>query len=223
MNYNGFTRPLSEWLCAEDETGKTAALSTSGFDAWLHASRADLPVGVQEAMTNELGTHDTVRFATRCGGDIRKTLLGLIFQFTYVGTPAIYYGDEYGMRGGADPDDRRTFDWRQATGANPAVALAHELVSIRGRYAALRTGSYITLLTDDARRIYAFGRFEADHRIAVVLNGASATQTVTIPVYASDITNGSRVTDLLTGRTYRVSNGSVTARIKGHFGAVLEQ
>jgi alpha-glucosidase len=223
MNYNGFTRPVSEWVCGEDETGKRAAIHVSALDRRLHASRADLPVNVQETMTNELGTHDTVRFATRCGGDIRKTYLGLIFQFTYVGTPTLYYGDEYGMQGGADPDDRRTFDWSRATASTPAVALTRKLVSIRNRYSALRTGSYMALLTDDAHHIYAFGRLDASHRIAVVLSNAGDTQTVTLPAYQLSMTNGSRVTDLLTGRTYQVINGNLTVSVKGRYGAILEQ
>ncbi|HWG00110.1 MAG TPA: alpha amylase N-terminal ig-like domain-containing protein [Steroidobacteraceae bacterium] len=223
MNYNGFAIPVSEWICGETMDGKSASIDVSALDRWLHASRADLPVNVQETMTNELGTHDTARFATRCGGDIRKTYLGLIFQLTYVGTPTIYYGDEYGMRGGDDPDDRRTFDWSKANTRNAAVALTHELVSIRNRYAALRTGSYMTLLTDDTRRIYAFGRFDATHRIAVVLNDAGAKQTVTLPAYQLSMTDGSRVTDLLTGHTYRVSDGRLTVSVKANYGVILEQ
>ena len=223
MNYNGFTRPISEWICGEDETGKSASINESTLDRRLRASRADLPVGVQETMTNALGTHDTERFATRCGGDIRKVYLGLIFQLTYLGTPAIYYGDEYGMQGGPDPDDRRTFDWSRAHAGDAAVALTHKLVSIRGRYSALRTGSYITLLTDDTRHIYAFGRFDSAHRIAVVVNNASATQTATVPAYQLSMTNGSPVTDLLTGQTYQVSNGNLTVNVEGHYGAILAQ
>ena len=223
MNYNGFTRPVSEWICGEDETGKRAALSASAFGRWLRASRADLPVGVQETMTNELGTHDTVRFATRCGGNIRKTYLGLIFQFTYVGTPTIYYGDEYGMRGGADPDDRRTFDWSRANTGNRAVALTHKLISIRKGDPALRTGSYITLLTDDTRGLYGFGRLDASHRVAVVLNNTPDTQLVAVPVWRLGMANGSRVTDRLTGNTHQVSDGSITVSIKGYFGAILTQ
>jgi alpha-glucosidase len=223
MNYNGFTNPVSEWLCGRDEYGHEAAISATRFDDWLRASRADLPVGVQETMTNELGTHDTIRFRTRCGGDIRKTYLALIFQFTYVGTPAIYYGDEYGMQGGADPDDRRTFDWSRANTGGPAVALTHRLALIRKRYPALRTGSYMTLLTDDDRRIYAFGRLDAHHRLAVVLNDNSDTQTVTVPASQLSMINGSWVTDLLTGHVYQVSNGRVTVNVAGYHGAILEQ
>jgi len=223
MNYNGFTNPVSEWLCGRDEYGQQAAISATRFDEWLRASRADLPIGAQETMTNELGSHDTIRFGTRCGGDVRKTYLGLIFQFTYVGTPTIYYGDEYGMQGGNDPDDRRTFDWSRANMGDPAVALTHRLALLRKQYAALRTGSYMTLLTDDARGIYAFGRLDASHRIAVVLNNAREDRTVTVPAYRLSMRNASRVTDLLSGRSYRVSNGRLTVNVAGYQGAILEQ
>jgi alpha-glucosidase len=223
MNYHGFTTPLSEWLCGEDQNGHGASLDETQLAAWLRRARADLPVNVQQVMTNELGTHDTIRFATRCGAHLSLTELALIFQFTYVGTPGIYYGDEYGMQGGNDPDDRRTFDWSQASTANPAVALTRKLISIRKRYAALRTGSYMTLLADDTNRIYAFGRFDAAHRIAVVLNDATRTETVTVPAWQLSMVDGSRVKDLLTGDMYRVGNGRLTVRVKGHYGAVLEQ
>ena len=223
MNYNGFTQPVSEWLCGEDESGHGGSIDETTLDGWLHRTRAELPVDVQEAMTNELGTHDTPRFATRCGGDIRKTYLGLIFQFTYVGTPGIYYGDEYGMQGGGDPDDRRTFDWSQATLHDPAVALTHRLISIRKRYAALRTGSYLTLLADDARHLYAFGRFDARHRIAVVLNDSARAQTVTVPAWQLCMPNHTRVRDLLSGASYEVIGGKLTVRVDGEYGAILEQ
>ena len=223
MNYNGFTNPLSEWLCGEDEHGKAASIDVTAFDAWLRAARADLPVNVQEVMTNELGTHDTPRFATRCGGDLTRTELAEIFQFTYVGTPGIYYGDEYGMQGGNDPDDRRTFDWSQATTANAAVALTRKLISIRNQYTALRTGSFMTLVTDDTADIYAFGRVDARHRIAVALNADSATHIVTVPAWQLSMPDGSAVTDLLTGNTYTVSGGNVTVNVPGHYGVILEQ
>ena len=221
MNYNGFTQPVSEWICSEDEKGKSASIPASQFDTWLHGTRADLPVDVQETMTNELGTHDTSRFATRCGGDIRKTYLGLIFQMTYVGTPTIYYGDEYGIQGGADPDNRRTFDW--TVGTSSAVALTHKLIAIRNAYPALRTGSFMTLLADDTNKLYAYGRFDTTNRIAVALNNDSVSHTIAVPVWQLSVTNGSTLTDLLSGTTYTVQNGQVTVSVNGHYGAILAQ
>lgn len=223
MNYNGFTKPVSEWICGEDQSGNSASLDESQLDRWLHGTRADLPMNAQEVMTNELSTHDTVRFATRCGGDLTRTELALIFQFTYVGTPGIYYGDEYGMQGGKDPDDRRTFDWSQTSTTNATMALTRTLVAIRNRYPALRTGSFMTLITDDADHIYAFGRFDTGNRIAVVLSNDSVEHTVTVPVWQLSMQNGTSVSDLLTGNTYTVSGGDVTLRVAGHHGVILAQ
>ena len=223
MNYNGFTDPVSEWLCGVDESGKTAALDVTQFDAALRNARADIPTNVQETMTNELGTHDTPRFTTRCGDDLAKTELAMIFQFTYVGTPTIYYGDEYGMHGANDPDNRRTFDWSQATLSDPPVALAHRLISIRDRYPALRTGSFMTLIADDADDVYAYGRFDANHRIAVVLNANASRATVTVPVGELSMTDGSTVRDLIGGGVYTVGQGAVTVSIPADSGMILEQ
>jgi alpha-glucosidase len=166
-------------------------------------------------MANFLSSHDIPRFGERAGGDIQKTELAAIFQLTYVGLPTIYYGDEYGMRGWPDPDDRRTFDWSQRSSSNATLALFYKLIAIRKTYPALRTGSFNTLLTDDANKIYYFGRMDQKNLIAVILNQDSLRHTVTIPAYQLSMTNGSNVTDQLTGNTYRVENGQVTVEGKG--------
>lgn len=222
-NYDGFTQPVSEWITGEDYNGNAASLDVSQFDSWLHGTRANYPTDVQEVMANFLSSHDITRFGQRAGGDIWKTYLAAFFQMTYVGLPTIYYGDEYGMQGGADPDDRRTFDWTQGSTSNSAVALFQKLISIRNSYPALRTGSFITLSTDDTNNIYSYGRMDQNNRIAVVLNNSTTTQSVTIPVYQLSMTNGSTVTDKITGNTYQVQNGQVTVSIEGHYGAILVQ
>jgi len=234
MNYNGFTNPVSEWICGVDESDNSNSIDTAQFATWLWDTRADLPWNVQEVMTNELGTQDTPRFAQRCSWtDGWGTYLGLFIQFTYVGTPMIYYGDEYGMMGGADPDNRRTFDWADATTANPAVALTQKLIGIRHNYAAMRTGSFIPLVPDitgdlyGTSGIYAFARVDQNHRLVVVLNNTSSTQTVDIPVWLAGDGVGSTVTDLISGTQYTVADsggkGYVDVTVQGHYGAILEQ
>jgi len=137
--------------------------------------------------------------------------------------PTIHYGDEYGMRDVPDPDDRRTFDWSQVSSGNTSIALFHALIAIRTAYPALRTGSCMTLLTDDTNKIYSFGRMDLKNRIAVILNKDSRSHTVTIPSYQLSMTNGSSVTDQLTGNTYQVENGQVTVNVQGDGGVILAQ
>lgn len=235
MNYNGFTNPVSEWICGVDENGNSASIDTAQYATWLWDTRADLPWNVQEVMTNELGTHDTERFAQRCSWTNGwGTYLGLIMQFTYVGTPMIYYGDEYGMMGGADPENRRTFDWADATTANAGVALTQKLISIRTQYPELRTGSFIPLVPDmigdlyGTTGIYAFARVDQNHRLVVVLNDTSSTQSnVAVPVWLAGDAIGSTVTDLISGTQYTVQNnggrGYVNVTVDGHYGVILEQ
>ncbi|WP_049621721.1 glycoside hydrolase family 13 protein [Frateuria defendens] len=223
MNYDGFMQPVSEWITGKDYNGNAAAIPASQFDSWLRGTRANYPANVQQSMSNALGSHDVTRFGYRAGGDLWKTHLALIFQMTYVGTPTVYYGDEYGMQGGADPDNRRTFDWSQGSTANSAVALTRKLTGIRNAYPALRTGSFLTLFTDDTNKLYAYGRLDAAHRIAVALNNDSTSHSITVPVWKMSVTNGSTVTELLSGTVHTVSNGSVTLTVNGHYGAILAQ
>ncbi len=130
-------------------------------------------------MANFLSSHDITRFGERAGGDIQKTKLAALFQMTYVGLPTIYYGDEYGMRGGADPDDRRTFDWSQMNSGNAAIALFYTLIVMRETYPALRTGSFMTLLADDANKVCSFGRMDQKNRFRAF---SSLEETFTQPV-----------------------------------------
>jgi alpha-glucosidase len=223
MNYDGFAQPVSEWITGQDYSGNAASIPVSQFDSWLHGTRANYPTDVQQAMSNFLSSHDITRFGNRAGGDIWKTYLALFFQMTYVGTPTIYYGDEYGMQGGADPDNRRTFDWTVGSITNSAVALTQKLTTIRNSYPALRTGSFMTLLTDDTNKLYAYGRFDTTNRIAVVLNNDTVAHTVTVPVGQMSVTNGSHLTELISGTQYTVQNGTVSVTVNGHYGAILAQ
>ena len=58
---------------------------------------------------NLLGSHDTPRFVTVCGGDRVGLRLATLIQMTLPGAPSIYYGDEIGMEGGVDPANRGAF------------------------------------------------------------------------------------------------------------------
>ena len=223
MNYDGFTQPVSEWITGKDYGGNAASIPVSQFDSWLHGTRSNYPTDVQQAMSNFLSSHDITRYGHRAGGDIWKTYLALFFQMTYVGTPTIYYGDEYGMQGGADPDNRRTFDWTTGCISNSAVALTQKLIAIRNAYPALRTGSFMTLLTDDTNKLYAYGRFDASNRIAVALNNDTVAHTVIVPVGQLSVTNGSRLTELISGTQYTVQNGTLSVTVNGHYGAILAQ
>ncbi|GAB6946632.1 hypothetical protein JCM16161A_07620 [Vulcanisaeta sp. JCM 16161] len=65
-----------------------------------------------------MDTHDTPRAVTMLNNDIEKLKAALVFVYTWVGTPMLYYGDEVMLEGGPDPDNRRCMDWKRVNGPN---------------------------------------------------------------------------------------------------------
>ena len=65
----------------------------------------------QQIMMNVLDSHDTPRILRILHGDKSKVKLAYTILYLFDGIATIYYGDEVGLDGGKDPDDRRCFPW----------------------------------------------------------------------------------------------------------------
>jgi len=226
MNYNGFNIPVSEWITCQNVHGENPGqcLTVTSFDQWLRGTQADYPRPTQLAMMNSLSTHDTARFLWRTGGDEWKMKLAIIFQMTYVGAPAIYYGDEVGLTGNNDPDNRRTFNWNSGTWNQNLLGLYKTLIAVRKQVSAFSDGSFKTLLIDDSNKLYSFGRWDANSWAVVVLNNDSVGHAASVPAYQLSIPDGTILTDQLTGTKYTISGGAVqvpASALLGHFGTVL--
>ncbi|WP_298439672.1 alpha-amylase family glycosyl hydrolase [uncultured Ferrimonas sp.] len=126
--------------------------------------------------------------------------LFVTLQMTYVGAPMVYYGDEVGMWGANDPDDRKPMIWPDITyqdektnadgqlRAPDKVAvdqsmLQHyqRLIQIRKQHPALSLGSFAAILIDDDRGLYGYERRYQQQRIRVWLNRNSTAQSVAVP------------------------------------------
>ena len=145
--------------------------------------------------------------------------LASLIQFTMPGAPTVYYGDEVGLSGGGDPDNRRTFPW----GSEDFDLLAHyqALIGIRNAHPALRGGELLTLLVDDGNKLYSYIRYDASETIVVVLNNGDNATTATVPV-ADFLLDGTGLVDLIGGGNYTVSGGSITvSNLAGKWGVIL--
>lgn len=173
MNYAYFRDPVNRFI------GKGQGTAAE-FDAAIATGRLTYPSQAVEAQMNLLDSHDTVRFLTDVGGDIRRLMLAALFQMTYVGSPAIYYGDEIAMEGGRDPDCRRPFIWDFAKDEKRMQVLEHyrRLGKLRNAHAALRTGEFHTVATEG--KAYAFTRKLGTEEFLVVLNAGPAAAPVAI-------------------------------------------
>ncbi len=92
---------------------------------------------------NLLGSHDTTRMASLPCSNLQRVKLALTLLFFLPGAPCIYYGDEIGMVGGKDPDNRRTFLWDKLEEGEkkPIFSFVKELIELRKKSPVLRDGS----------------------------------------------------------------------------------
>ena len=84
-------------------------LSGASAGRMTNILRQDLLYPHPEYLVPFFGNHDSPRFAGAAGATIEKLKLAFGLALTVRGIPEIYYGDEIGMKGGADPDNRRDF------------------------------------------------------------------------------------------------------------------
>ncbi len=209
MNYQGFATPVSRFVNGKDIGNNASSLSVSAFDLAIRSALAEAPVAANLRKWNSLTTHDIQRFLTRAGGDTAKMGEALFLQMGLPGTPVIYYGDEIGTLGGADPQNRKTFDWNSTNWKTDIQSLTRALVAARHQFSALQDGGMMTLLA--AGNTYAFARTNNDDAgqvVVVVNNGAAAD--VTIPVWYASIPDGATLTDYVSLRTFTVAEGEVT-------------
>ncbi len=105
----------------------TADLMANRLTSLLHS----YPMNVNEVAFNLLGSHDTPRMLTLA--DNKKELVKLMYvlQFSFPGTPCIYYGDEIGMSGGADPGCRACMIWDKEEQDIELFQFLKNLISLR--------------------------------------------------------------------------------------------
>ena len=206
----------------------------------LERIRERYPKEAFYAMMNLVSSHDTSRvlsFLDGIGDDREdKTINGAFpryettsdlakqrqylvafMQFTYAGAPTIYYGDEIGMVGADDPDDRRAFEWGK--GNKELVTWYATLAQIRNSYAALRTGTVEPFETG-CDNVMSYVRGDDTDRMIVLSNNSSNEQEITIDTENLGV-SASELTDLISGSRYTVSDGKVTVTVPALKGVIL--
>ncbi len=149
------------------------SITPSQFRHSLRTVRNNAPQACTNVMFNLLGSHDTVRIATIFHGRLDSQKQALVFQFTYPGIPTVYYGDEIGLQGGADPDDRRCMIWDKRKWNMTLLQLTKRLVELRKRYTVFDQGDYKTLRVDDRNGMFAFTRAYNSQRAVVAFNNSN--------------------------------------------------
>ncbi|MDX1420534.1 MAG: alpha-amylase family glycosyl hydrolase [Rubricoccaceae bacterium] len=183
--------------------------------------------GPLHVMGNLMDSHDKPRFLALADGDLppgsdaaeigwtappvvddpasyRRAELYLAYLLTTPGVPTIYYGDEVGMTGAADPDNRRMMRFDGLSDEQAALKQAvARLVGLRRDHAALRHGTLETL--DAAEATWTFLRATPDDAVLVVLNTGDVATTRPLALPAAY--GFTAATDLLTGEAVALEEG----------------
>ena len=222
-------------------TGFAMGTNAEETTKYMERLRERYPEEAFYAMMNLVGSHDTTRILSYLDGigddrnqkDInsafptyentswdakQRQYLVAFLQFTYAGAPTIYYGDEIGMVGSDDPDDRRAFEWGK--GNRELVTYYATLAEVRNTYAALRTGSVETFDAGN-NNVLAYVRRDAKNEMIVLANNGTSAATVTLDLAALDV-DAKELRDLLDDSVaYEVSGDKATVTVAARRGVIL--
>lgn len=171
MNYP-FKNAMTEYF-AKRIMNKTEFMDTLAYNRNLYTDT------INRQLWNLLDSHDTSRFLTESRGETDRLKLAIAFQFTYIGTPYIYYGDEIGLDGGHDPYCRRCMIWDEEDMDLDLLSHVKNLISFRKSSEALKYGKFREL-SKDSFCIVTERTFGAE-TIVSVFNNSDYDREVILP------------------------------------------
>lgn len=176
-----------------------------------------------EILVTFIGNHDMPRFITEAGGSKEKLKAGFSLLVTLRGIPQLYYGDEIGMPGGNDPDDRHDFpggfpgdkqDAFTQSGRTPeqqdVYAHVQSVLKLRREHPALREGTLKHVAVADD--YYVFTRETAGERLLVVFYKGFDTK-LKVDVAETSIANAKGITPLFAGAPATLSGQQLTLQV----------
>lgn len=200
----------------------TRAIDVRAFSARLRKLVRHHPWDHTLVMANPLSSHDTERIATVARGDWERLKLALLFQFVYPGIPMIYYGDEVGLVGGRDPDNRRAMEWDPGKWNHELRDFIKRLIAIRKHCMPLRQGDWRELLIDTRQNLCLFLRQTVENHTLLLFNNQDQPVSTTINLGTAVLGKGAvAYVDLLSNRAYPYRRGCLTLTMPRRSGLLL--
>jgi neopullulanase len=171
-----------------------------------------------------LGNHDVTRFASAKGSSATKVKMAFALTFVLRGIPQLYYGDEIGMAGAGDPDNRRDFPggWREDTKnafseggrtreQQDIFLYVQTLLRLRREHPALNSGRLWHLFSDEAS--YAFLRETEDERLLVVFHNSGQPRELRFTLADTPTQSAARVSRLFGEASAELNGKEVHIRV----------
>ncbi|HFD2046108.1 TPA: glycoside hydrolase family 13 protein [Clostridium perfringens] len=163
------------------------------------------------ANMNLLGNHDTERVLTVLKENLNKLKLAICLQMTLPGVPLIYYGDEAGLLGNKDPENRKTYPWGRE---NKEILNYYSFFgNFRKNEEVLRKGDFY-IFKDTLDDIIAFKRIYKDKEMIIIVNRSIYSKVITL-----NGENGSYKDRFSNEEFY--GDGSITLDIEGESYKIL--
>lgn len=174
-------------------------ITASQFLGQMGYLEGNLHCRVYPLLWNLIDSHDFSRFMYRCGEDVNRFQLGVGLQLLWPGMPFIYYGDEFGMTGGADPDCRRGMVWDEAYQNKEVYERYRKLIQLRKEHPVLTEGKTMKVFCDDKAGIFAITKELEGCQMTIlahVKDGEVSNQDV------AELCEYNCMTNVLTGRKF---------------------
>lgn len=113
---------------------------------WMNL-KENYPPEAFKSNFNNIGTHDTERILTALNQDVAKLKQALILLFVLPGVPSLYYGDEVGLEGKADPDNRRMYPWGKEN--KEIQVVVKKMIALRRNGNSLKDGDFYVFSQDE--------------------------------------------------------------------------
>jgi alpha-glucosidase len=232
MNYDAFMEPISWFLTGMEKHSDSFREDLLGNDTTfvdsMRYSMAQFHMPSLQIAMNELDNHDHSRFLTRTnhyvgriensgkeaadnGVDRAVMREAVVFQMTWPGAPTVYYGDEAGVCGFTDPDNRRPYPWGSED--KQMLRFYRAAIALHKSYRVLRNGS-VTLLHHE-RDVLSFARFSSTERIVVLMNNRAEQVTAELPLWVTGLSRTKNFVSLQ--RVFKTDEEGYSTRQKEMF------
>lgn len=248
MNYDGFMEPVTWFLTgmqkhSDDYRGDLLG-NADAFEGMMRNAMSRYSAPTMYTAMNELSNHDHSRFLTRtnhvvgrvadkgyeaANNGVNKAVMreAVIMQMTWVGAPTIYYGDEAGVCGFTDPDNRRTYPWGHED--KELIDFHKAIIKIHKENKELKKGSGMFLYKE--YNVLAYGRFMTDEQTVVIINNNDSEKNLEVRVWPTGIPRESTMERLIftdeNGFTtekcqYKITNGRINITMPKFSAVVLK-
>jgi len=226
MNYAGFNIPVRRWLGGVDvgvefdrEDADPIPMATEAMAQQWRNFMGAIPYVIALQQFNQLSSHDTRRILT-ITNDKALVKLGAALLMSYVGVPCLYYGDEIGLEGGRDPDNRRCMVWDEGGWDSNLHDYHQKVITIRKSSHALKHGGFQILYA--ASDIIAFQRQSPEQTLIFIgYRGGETITNIELPIWHSGLEDGTQLQDLLGDSAVTIEDGGIILPQLEHGQAML--